>query len=203
MSFLRSANAGAAEDSKAPSAGAKSLCIPFDQARFGTIAEGTKCVGCGDVAKRWTMFGRSEPCFFRHSGNPLYWVTRICCDEAHTLYFVAQVTKRQCLLERASVSSRCSLSAGLPAAVCGGFSCTSSSLRVLCMQTCFILDRDRLAQGWSKTACPEVHSSFSPQHAMLYNPYRLPATRSLLPPQQFAPSPAIIYSSSTLMFTSG
>ena len=49
-----------AADDKAPSAGAKSLAIPFDQERWGTIEAGkTKCVGCGADAKRWTMFGRS------------------------------------------------------------------------------------------------------------------------------------------------
>ncbi|GAA5958839.1 hypothetical protein JCM21900_003946 [Sporobolomyces salmonicolor] len=47
-----------AEDERAPSAGAKSLCIPHDQARFGSIA-GKKCPNCGKDAKRWTLFGRS------------------------------------------------------------------------------------------------------------------------------------------------
>lgn len=53
--------AGVAEDAKAPSAGAKSLCIPFDQDRFGKFPEGEnqKCVQCGNKAKSWTMFGRS------------------------------------------------------------------------------------------------------------------------------------------------
>ncbi|WVQ76515.1 proline-tRNA ligase [Cryptococcus sp. DSM 104548] len=52
---------GAAEDSKAPSAGAKSLCIPFDQERFGAFPDGEKqaCVQCGEKAKSWTLFGRS------------------------------------------------------------------------------------------------------------------------------------------------
>jgi hypothetical protein len=49
-------------DVKAPSAGAKSLCIPHDQARFGEFPEGEnqKCVQCGEKAKRWTLFGRSK-----------------------------------------------------------------------------------------------------------------------------------------------
>lgn len=48
------------EDEKAPSAGAKSLCIPFDQGRWGaSIEKDTKCTGCGSAAKRWTLFGRS------------------------------------------------------------------------------------------------------------------------------------------------
>ncbi|QRV81998.1 prolyl-tRNA synthetase [Ceratobasidium sp. AG-Ba] len=46
-------------DERAPSAGAKSLAIPFDQERWGKLEAGTKCVGCGKDAKRWTMFGRS------------------------------------------------------------------------------------------------------------------------------------------------
>ncbi|KAK4046086.1 hypothetical protein OIV83_006366 [Microbotryomycetes sp. JL201] len=46
------------QDDKAPSAGAKSLCIPHDQARFGDIT-GKKCPACGQDAKRWTLFGRS------------------------------------------------------------------------------------------------------------------------------------------------
>ncbi|KAJ1032388.1 hypothetical protein NDA16_000415 [Ustilago loliicola] len=54
----RQATAGEAEDEKAPSMGAKSLCIPFDQAQFGDI-KGKKCPQCGTDAKRWTMFGRS------------------------------------------------------------------------------------------------------------------------------------------------
>ena len=58
----RSAKASASEpqDERAPSAGAKSLCIPFDQSRWPKIEPGvTKCVGCGKDAKRCTLFGRS------------------------------------------------------------------------------------------------------------------------------------------------
>ena len=48
------------QDERAPSAGAKSLAIPFDQTRWTPIEHGkTRCVGCGQDAKRWTMFGRS------------------------------------------------------------------------------------------------------------------------------------------------
>lgn len=43
-------------DEKAPSMGAKSLCIPFDQPE---LKEGTKCVKCGEKAVNYTMFGRS------------------------------------------------------------------------------------------------------------------------------------------------
>lgn len=47
------------QDDKAPSAGAKSLCIPFDQDRWGSPIEGKKCIKCGSPAKKWTLFGRS------------------------------------------------------------------------------------------------------------------------------------------------
>jgi hypothetical protein len=59
---LRRSNKGETEDVKAPSAGAKSLCIPFDQKRFGEFPEGEnqKCIQCGAKAKSWTLFGRSE-----------------------------------------------------------------------------------------------------------------------------------------------
>ncbi|KAH7904385.1 hypothetical protein BJ138DRAFT_1166571, partial [Hygrophoropsis aurantiaca] len=56
----RSGRAAEPQDERAPSAGAKSLAIPFDQARFTPIEAGkTKCPACGQDAKRWTMFGRS------------------------------------------------------------------------------------------------------------------------------------------------
>ncbi|XP_064394534.1 bifunctional glutamate/proline--tRNA ligase-like isoform X2 [Halichondria panicea] len=43
----------------APSMGAKSLCIPFEQPK--KLTPGQKCVGpdCGDLAKFYTLFGRS------------------------------------------------------------------------------------------------------------------------------------------------
>ncbi|EME78325.1 uncharacterized protein MYCFIDRAFT_51627 [Pseudocercospora fijiensis CIRAD86] len=46
-------------DARAPSMGAKSLCIPHDQPE--AIAAGTKCVNpkCGKNAEQWVMFGRS------------------------------------------------------------------------------------------------------------------------------------------------
>ncbi|KAG0088724.1 ribose-phosphate pyrophosphokinase 1 [Podila epicladia] len=45
---------------KAPSMGAKSLCIPMDQPVDKKIIQGeTKCVSCGKDAKRWALFGRS------------------------------------------------------------------------------------------------------------------------------------------------
>jgi len=48
------------QDERAPSAGAKSLAIPFDQGHWDPIIpEKTKCPACGRDAKRWTLFGRS------------------------------------------------------------------------------------------------------------------------------------------------
>ena len=45
-----------AEDDKAPSMGAKSLCIPFEQPQ---LKKDAKCVKCGAKAVNYTMFGRS------------------------------------------------------------------------------------------------------------------------------------------------
>ena len=48
------------QDDRAPSAGAKSLAIPFDQEHWDAIIPGeTKCPACGKDSKRWTLFGRS------------------------------------------------------------------------------------------------------------------------------------------------
>ncbi|KAL0958476.1 hypothetical protein HGRIS_000615 [Hohenbuehelia grisea] len=56
----RSGRASEPQDERAPSAGAKSLCIPFDQSKWTPIEPGkTKCPACGKDAKRWTLFGRS------------------------------------------------------------------------------------------------------------------------------------------------
>ncbi|CCA67343.1 probable proline-tRNA ligase [Serendipita indica DSM 11827] len=56
----RSGRSAEQTDERAPSAGAKSLAIPFDQSRWPAIEPGkTKCPACGGDAKRWTMFGRS------------------------------------------------------------------------------------------------------------------------------------------------
>jgi len=55
----RSGKSAEPADERAPSAGAKSLAIPFDQKRWGELKPGTKCPACGKEAKRWTMFGRS------------------------------------------------------------------------------------------------------------------------------------------------
>ncbi|KAJ5811615.1 ribose-phosphate pyrophosphokinase 1, partial [Penicillium riverlandense] len=52
-------DSGEAEDSKAPSMGAKSLCIPFEQPE-GIEPGVTKCLNpqCGRLAEKWCMFGR-------------------------------------------------------------------------------------------------------------------------------------------------
>lgn len=44
------------EDERAPSMGAKSLCIPYDQPE---LKPGQQCVKCGKPAVNYTMFGRS------------------------------------------------------------------------------------------------------------------------------------------------
>ncbi|OJJ37521.1 hypothetical protein ASPWEDRAFT_108425 [Aspergillus wentii DTO 134E9] len=50
---------GEAQDAKAPSMGAKSLCIPFDQPE-GLTPGVTKCTNplCNRLAEKWCMFGR-------------------------------------------------------------------------------------------------------------------------------------------------
>ncbi|CAA7268383.1 unnamed protein product [Cyclocybe aegerita] len=56
----RSGRAAEPQDERAPSAGAKSLCIPFDHSRWTPIELGkTKCPACNKDAKHWTLFGRS------------------------------------------------------------------------------------------------------------------------------------------------
>lgn len=51
---------GVAQDAKAPSMGAKSLCIPFEQPE-GIVEGVTKCTNpnCERGAKKWCLFGRS------------------------------------------------------------------------------------------------------------------------------------------------
>ncbi|KAI9679442.1 MAG: hypothetical protein M1817_005464 [Caeruleum heppii] len=50
-----------AEDARAPSMGAKSLCIPFQQPAEGIILGQTKCTNpkCERTAEKWCLFGRS------------------------------------------------------------------------------------------------------------------------------------------------
>ncbi|KAJ3068545.1 hypothetical protein HDU98_008299 [Podochytrium sp. JEL0797] len=51
---------GASVDDKAPSMGAKTLCIPFDQPTDKPIVAGvTKCFACDNKAKSHTLWGRS------------------------------------------------------------------------------------------------------------------------------------------------
>ncbi|KAI9093781.1 hypothetical protein DFS34DRAFT_652341 [Phlyctochytrium arcticum] len=47
------------QDEKAPSMGAKTLCIPFKQPEDGVKEGVTKCFACGENAKSYTMWGRS------------------------------------------------------------------------------------------------------------------------------------------------
>ncbi|KAE8380134.1 hypothetical protein BDV26DRAFT_290695 [Aspergillus bertholletiae] len=53
-------DSGVPQDARAPSMGAKSLCIPFEQPE-GIVAGETKCVNpkCTRLAEKWCMFGRS------------------------------------------------------------------------------------------------------------------------------------------------
>ncbi|KAJ2005211.1 hypothetical protein GGI04_002328 [Coemansia thaxteri] len=56
----RAAQGDEPEDEKAPSMGAKSLCLPYKQPTNPPLVEGeTKCVQCGENAKRYALFGRS------------------------------------------------------------------------------------------------------------------------------------------------
>ena len=48
---------GEVQDERAPSMGAKSLCIPFEQPSEGVA--GLKCIQCNMEAKVWGLFGRS------------------------------------------------------------------------------------------------------------------------------------------------
>lgn len=59
MSARSTAGDSAAEDARAPSMGAKSLCIPHEQPEG--LKEGDKCTNpnCQNPAKSWVMFGRS------------------------------------------------------------------------------------------------------------------------------------------------
>ncbi|KAK9457283.1 hypothetical protein V1511DRAFT_493223 [Dipodascopsis uninucleata] len=54
----RQSAADEAQDERAPSMGAKSLCIPFEQPE-GIVKGETKCAACGRDAVEWCMFGRS------------------------------------------------------------------------------------------------------------------------------------------------
>ena len=62
------------EDARAPSMGAKSLCIPFEQPQGG-IAEGTKCLNpqCDRKAEQWCLFGSEfrDKIFHRWPNNKL------------------------------------------------------------------------------------------------------------------------------------
>jgi prolyl-tRNA synthetase len=55
------AESGEAQDAKAPSMGAKSLCIPFEQPAEGLEKGTTRCTNpnCKNLAEQWCLFGRS------------------------------------------------------------------------------------------------------------------------------------------------
>ena len=57
----RKVDDGTPEDERAPSMGAKSLCIPFDQPKEGLVKGETKCTNpkCSNKAEEWCLFGRS------------------------------------------------------------------------------------------------------------------------------------------------
>jgi prolyl-tRNA synthetase len=60
FSFSCSADGDEPVDEKAPSMGAKTLCIPFAQPTENPIVPGnTKCFACDHDAKRYAMWGRS------------------------------------------------------------------------------------------------------------------------------------------------
>lgn len=63
------------DDAKAPSMGAKSLCIPFEQPE-GIVKGETKCTNpnCSNMAEQWCLFGREctpYPCELKQMGNEL------------------------------------------------------------------------------------------------------------------------------------
>lgn len=55
----RQVNGDEPVDDRAPSMGAKSLCIPLDQPESDEETKKRKCVSCGEQAQAWTLFGRS------------------------------------------------------------------------------------------------------------------------------------------------
>ena len=56
--FIFSAQNDEPADEKAPSMGAKTLCIPFNQPADG-VNKDTKCFACGEKALSYTLWGRS------------------------------------------------------------------------------------------------------------------------------------------------
>lgn len=55
----RQVNGDEPVDERAPSMGAKSLCIPLEQPESEEETKKRKCVSCGEQAQAWTLFGRS------------------------------------------------------------------------------------------------------------------------------------------------
>ncbi|KAL1638276.1 hypothetical protein SLS56_000084 [Neofusicoccum ribis] len=61
LSARKNEGAGEAQDARAPSMGAKSLCIPYEQPTEGLVKGETKCLNpnCEKKAEKWVLFGRS------------------------------------------------------------------------------------------------------------------------------------------------
>ncbi|KAI9773988.1 MAG: hypothetical protein M1839_001939 [Geoglossum umbratile] len=59
------------EDARAPSMGAKSLCIPFDQPE-GIVEGKTKCTNCDRFAESWCLFGQDKKRSFFFIGSDHY-----------------------------------------------------------------------------------------------------------------------------------
>lgn len=65
-------------DERAPSMGARALCIPHAENKE-PLADGTKCIQCGEAAKYMVLWGRS----FNHAcmSARIAWM-RVCVDAA-------------------------------------------------------------------------------------------------------------------------
>lgn len=90
-------DSGEAQDAKAPSMGAKSLCIPFDQPA-GLEPGVTKCTNpqCNRLAEKWCMFGRkSIPSASRN--NPLFQSTNISQTRLVLNWITLHMTSNQLL----------------------------------------------------------------------------------------------------------
>ena len=77
------------EDAKAPSMGAKSLCIPFEQPE-GIVEGETKCTNpkCERLAEKWCLFGRESfsPRIFSYIPLVVMWWFLFLCCTTETRY---------------------------------------------------------------------------------------------------------------------
>lgn len=96
------------EDVKAPSMGAKSLCIPFDQGIGGAeITAETKCINpkCTRSAQKWCMFGRmSHIPLLSTEDQPLTSKTRLLLIIADSIYIIYSGTS-MCSVKRTKLHS--------------------------------------------------------------------------------------------------